>query len=278
MYNNLWLDDVVVRALKEDIHYRDVTSEHLIEPNQRSKAKFLFKEDGVLCGIGVIERVFMQLCPGEFKLECFAKDGDFLEKATVFAEIEGPSQALLMGERLSLNLMQRMSGVATLSRAYHDAVKDLKTMIVDTRKTTPNLRYLEKYAVTVGGCKNHRYNLSEGVMMKDNHIQAAGGIKPAVDKLRSKLGHTMKIEVEVSNFDQLDEALMAGVDIIMLDNMSLEDMKKAVAITANRAILEASGGITLETVRDVALTGVDVISSGELTHSYKSHDISMKFF
>lgn len=278
MYNNLWIDDVIKNALKEDINYRDVTSEHLIEPDQRSRAKFLFKEDGVLCGIGVIERVFLQLCPGAFTLKCFAKDGDYLEKGSVFAEIEGPTQALLMGERLSLNLMQRMSGVASLSRAYAEEVKDLGTMIVDTRKTTPNLRYLEKYAVTVGGCKNHRYNLSEGVMMKDNHIQAAGGIQAAVDKLRSKLGHTMKIEVEVSNFSQLEEALLAKADIIMLDNMSLEDMKKAVEITAKRAILEASGGITLKTVRAVALTGVDVISSGELTHSYKSHDISMKFY
>lgn len=278
MYNNLWLDDVIRSALKEDINYRDVTSEHLIEPDQRSRAKFLFKDNGVLCGIGVIERVFLQLCPGDFNLQLYAQDGDYLEKGSIFAEIEGPTQALLMGERLSLNLMQRMSGVATLSRAYYEQVKDLKTMIVDTRKTTPNLRYLEKYAVTVGGCKNHRYNLSEGVMMKDNHIQAAGGIQEAVDKLRSKLGHTMKIEVEVSNFQQLEEALSAGVEIIMLDNMSLEDMKKAVDITAKRAILEASGGITLETVRAVAQTGVDVISSGELTHSYKSHDISMKFF
>lgn len=278
MYNNLWLDDVIRSALKEDINYRDVTSEHLIELDQRSRAKFLFKEDGVLCGIGVIERVFLQLCPGDFSLQLYAQDGDYLEKGSVFAEIEGPTQALLMGERLSLNLMQRMSGVATLSRAYYEQVKDLKTMVVDTRKTTPNLRYLEKYAVTVGGCKNHRYNLSEGVMMKDNHIQAAGGISEAVDKLRSKLGHTMKIEVEVSNFQQLEEALSAGVEIIMLDNMNLEDMKKAVEITAKRAILEASGGITLETVRAVAQTGVDVISSGELTHSYKSHDISMKFF
>lgn len=278
MYNNLWLDDVIRSALKEDINYRDVTSEHLIEPDQRSRAKFLFKEDGVLCGTDVIERVFLQLCPGGFSLQLYAQDGDYLEKGSIFAEIEGPTQALLMGERLSLNLMQRMSGVATLSRAYYEQVKDLKTMIVDTRKTTPNLRYLEKYAVTVGGCKNHRYNLSEGVMMKDNHIQAAGGIRAAVDKLRSKLGHTMKIEVEVSNFQQLEEALAASVEIIMLDNMSLEDMKKAVEITANRAILEASGGITLTTVRAVAQTGVDVISSGELTHSYKSHDISMKFF
>lgn len=278
MYNNLWLDDVIRSALKEDINYRDVTSEHLIEPDQRSRAKFLFKEDGVLCGTDVIERVFLQLCPGDFSLQLYAQDGDYLEKGSIFAEIEGPTQALLMGERLSLNLMQRMSGVATLSRAYYEQVKDLKTMIVDTRKTTPNLRYLEKYAVTVGGCKNHRYNLSEGVMMKDNHIQAAGGIRAAVDKLRSKLGHTMKIEVEVSNFQQLEEALAASVEIIMLDNMSLEDMKKAVEITANRAILEASGGITLTTVRAVAQTGVDVISSGELTHSYKSHDISMKFF
>ncbi len=278
MKNNLWLDEIIDRGLKEDIHYRDITSELLIDENQRSKARFLFKEEGVLCGVAAIDRVFHRLCPNDFVVTYYHNEGDVLAKGTVFAEIEGPTQALLMGERLTLNLLQRMSGVATLSRAYAQTVKDLGTMIVDTRKTSPGLRVIEKYAVSVGGCRNHRYNLSEGVMMKDNHIQAAGGIQKGVARLREKLGHTMKIEVEVSNFEQLQEALCAGVDIIMLDNMSLEEMKQAVAIIDRRAISEASGGITLETVREVAKTGVDVISSGELTHSYKSHDISMKFY
>lgn len=278
MYRGLWLDEIIEKGLKEDIHYMDVTTAHLIDPEARSNARFLFKEDGVLCGVGVIEKVFSKLCGSDFQLKVYAADGDWLSKGTVFAEIEGPTAALLMGERLSLNLLQRMSGVATLSRAYADRVKDLGTMIVDTRKTSPGLRVVEKYAVTVGGCKNHRYNLSEGVMMKDNHIHAAGGIRPGVERLRSKLGHTMKIEVEVSNFEQLEEALAVGVEIIMLDNMSLEQMKEAVLRINGRAISEASGGITLETVRAVAETGVDVISSGELTHSYKSHDISMKFY
>lgn len=278
MYNGLWLEEIIEKGLKEDIHYMDVTTAHLIEKGSRSKAKFIFKQDGVLCGVGVIEKVFSKLCGSDFSLRLLHRDGEVLKVGTVFAEIEGPTEALLMGERLALNLLQRMSGVATLSRAYADLVSDLPTMIVDTRKTSPGLRVIEKYAVTVGGCRNHRFNLSEGVMMKDNHIHAAGGIKAGVDKLRSKLGHTMKIEVEVSNFDQLQEALDAGVDIIMLDNMSLEQMEKAVKIIDKRAISEASGGITLETVRAVALTGVDVISSGELTHSYKSHDISMKFY
>lgn len=278
MYRGLWLDEIIEKGLKEDIHYMDVTTAHLIEPGARSHARFLFKEDGVLCGVGVIEKVFGKLCGSDFNLKLLAQDGQWLEKGTVFAEIEGPTAALLMGERLSLNLLQRMSGVATLSRAYSEKVKDLRTMIVDTRKTSPGLRVVEKYAVTVGGCRNHRYNLSEGVMMKDNHIHAAGGIRPGVERLRSKLGHTMKIEVEVSNFEQLEEALDVGVDIIMLDNMSLDQMREAVTMINGRAISEASGGITLETVRAVAETGVDVISSGELTHSYKSHDISMKFY
>jgi nicotinate-nucleotide pyrophosphorylase (carboxylating) len=278
MYTGMMLDEIIERGLKEDIHYIDVTTAHLIDEKARSKAKFLFKEDGVLCGVGIIERVFNKLCPGDFSVECYHKDGDSLEKGTIFAEIEGPTQSLLMGERLTLNLMQRMSGVATLSKAYHDQVSDLGTMIVDTRKTSPGLRVIEKYAVQVGGCRNHRYNLSEGVMIKDNHIQASGGISLAVSKIRSKIGHTMKIEVEVSNFDQLDEALASGAEIIMLDNMSLEMMTEAVRRIDKKAISEASGGITLETVRKVAETGVMVISSGELTHSYRSHDISMKFY
>lgn len=278
MYTGMLLDELIERGLKEDIHYMDVTTEHLIDSAARSKAKFLFKEDGVLCGVGIIERVFNKLCSGNFQVKTYYADGDYLVKGTVFAEIEGPSQSLLMGERLTLNLMQRMSGIATLSKAYHDQVADLGTMIVDTRKTSPGLRFVEKYAVQVGGCRNHRFNLSEGVMIKDNHIQAAGGIMPAVTKIRSKIGHTMKIEVEVSNFEQLEEALMAGADIIMLDNMDVATMKEAVKRIDKRAISEASGGITLETVRGVAETGVDVISSGELTHSYRSHDISMKFF
>ncbi len=278
MYTGMMLDEIIERGLKEDIHYIDVTTAHLIDEKARSKAKFLFKEDGVLCGVGIIERVFNKLCPGDFSVVLYHKDGDSLENGTIFAEIEGPTQSLLMGERLTLNLMQRMSGVATLSKAYHDQVSDLGTMIVDTRKTSPGLRVIEKYAVQVGGCRNHRYNLSEGVMIKDNHIQASGGIALAVSKIRSKIGHTMKIEVEVSNFDQLDEALASGADIIMLDNMSLEMMAEAVRRIDKKAISEASGGITLETVRKVAETGVMVISSGELTHSYRSHDISMKFY
>lgn len=278
MYTGMLLDELIERGLKEDIHYMDVTTEHLIELSERSKAKFLFKEDGVLCGVGIIERVFNKLCPGQFEVKIYQQDGDWLTKGTVFAEIEGPSQSLLMGERLALNLMQRMSGIATLSKAYADQVAEYGTMVVDTRKTSPGLRFIEKYAVQVGGCRNHRFNLSEGVMIKDNHIQAAGGIKPAVEKIRSKIGHTMKIEVEVSNFEQLEEALAVRADIIMLDNMSLEMMTEAVKRIGDRAISEASGGITLETVKAVAKTGVSVISSGELTHSYRSHDISMKFF
>lgn len=276
MYAGLMLDDVIQRAIKEDINYMDITTEHLIESFAQSRAKFLFKEDGVYCGSGVIQKVFDTLKPGCVSVTHFHKDGDFVAKGTVVAEVEGPTQVLLMGERVALNLIQRMSGIASLAKKYSDAVEGTGTMIVDTRKTSPGLRAIEKYAVTVGGCRNHRFNLSEGVMIKDNHIQASGGIRKAVEKIRNKIGHTMKIEVEVSNFVQLEEALAVSVDIIMLDNMSPEDISKAVKIINKRAISEASGGITLDTVRSFAEAGVDVISSGELTHSYKSHDISMK--
>lgn len=278
MYAGLMLDDIIHRALKEDLNYMDVTTEHLIDPSSISKARFLFKESGVFCGAGVIERVFNALKPGSVRVTVLFAEGDWIEKGTVVAEVEGPTQVLLIGERVALNLIQRMSGIATLSRKYFDAVAGTGAVVVDTRKTSPGLRVIEKYAVQVGGCRNHRYNLSEGVMIKDNHIQAAGGIKPAVDKIRAKIGHTMKIEVEVSNFVQLDEALNAGADIIMLDNMTPDDLAKAVGRIGGRAISEASGGITLETVRAYAESGVNVISSGELTHSYKSHDISMKFY
>lgn len=276
MYAGLMLDEIIQRAIKEDINYMDVTTEHLIPATDVSKARFLFKEDGVYCGEGVIQRVFDALKPGAVEVTHYYRDGAVITKGTLVAEVKGPTQVLLMGERVALNLMQRMSGIATLSAKYAEAVKGTKAVVVDTRKTSPGLRVIEKYAVTVGGCRNHRFNLSEGVMIKDNHIQAAGGITQAVTRIRGAIGHTMKIEVEVANLDQLEEALSVGADIIMLDNMSLDLMAKAVEITGGRAILEASGGITLETVRAVAETGVDVISSGELTHSYKSHDISMK--
>ncbi len=198
-----------------------------------------------------------------------------MENKTLIAEVEGPANDMLKAERLALNLLQRMSGIATMSERFSSAVKPYNTKIVDTRKTTPGLRQLEKYAVRVGGAFNHRYSLSDAVMIKDNHIKASGGITKAVESIQSKLGHTTKIEVEVTNLKELREAFEAGADIVMLDNMTNDMMKKAVEEFGDKVVLEASGGVTLETVEGIAATGVHVVSVGALTHSYKSLDISM---
>jgi nicotinate-nucleotide pyrophosphorylase (carboxylating) len=274
--NTLLIKEIVERGLREDIHYIDLTTDLLIAPESRNRARIVFKEAGVLCGRQVIQAVFDMLAPGEMHYSYFAQEGDLIQSGTLMAEIEGPTQALLKGERLCLNLLQRMSGIASVARKYVQAVEGTPAKVVDTRKTTPGLRALEKYAVKCGGCYNHRFNLSEGVMIKDNHIKACGSIRKAIETLRGELGHTVKIEVEVPDLKGLEEALEAGAEIIMLDNMSPEGVREAVVFTAGRAILEASGGVTLETVRAYAQTGVDVISSGELTHSVRALDIHMK--
>ncbi len=275
MLNKFYVDRLIEAALLEDINYIDAATDLLIEEEQQGSARFIAKADGILCGIDIALRVFELIQP-DFKAEVYKRDGDELKQGDIIAEISGCTKTILKGERTALNLIQHMSGVATATNKAVKLVEGTNASIADTRKTLPGLRPIEKYAVTVGGGRNHRYNLSDCAMLKDNHVDAGGGITNAVNKLREKLGHTVKIELEVRNLDELREALSVDVDIIMLDNMSCEDMKKAVQITNGQAKLEASGGITDETIRAVAETGVDIISMGAITHSVKAFDISLK--
>lgn len=275
MLNQFYVDDLIKSALKEDINYIDITTDNLIPQDQEGEAKFLAKAEGVLCGIDVALRVFTLIQP-DFQYEVFIKDGEYVKKGDIIATVKGKTRTILKGERTALNLLQHMSGIATMTNKIVKIVEGTNASIADTRKTLPGLRPIQKYAVTVGGGKNHRYNLSDAAMLKDNHVDAGGGITGAVKKLRSRLGHMAKVELEVRNLDELKEALSVDVDVIMLDNMDNETMKKAVEITNGKALLEASGGITEETIRGVAETGVDIISIGALTHSVKAFDISLK--
>ncbi|MEN6347906.1 MAG: carboxylating nicotinate-nucleotide diphosphorylase [Syntrophomonas sp.] len=273
--NNLSLDDLIKSALEEDIGHGDVTTMSLIPEEQEGKGIFYAKAEGIVAGTMVCSRVFNHLDSGiEFKV--FKNDGESVAPGDIIAEAQGKMQALLMGERVALNFLQRLSGIATKTRCMTELIKHFKAVLVDTRKTTPGLRALEKYAVTVGGARNHRFALYDGVMIKDNHIQAVGGIQKAVSLARQTVPHTLKIEVEVESLQQLKEALEAQADIIMLDNMDAETMKKAVEMVNGRALLEASGGITAESIAEIARTGVDYISCGALTHSVYSLDISFK--
>lgn len=271
----LYVDDIIKNALKEDINYIDVSSDYLIPEDQTDEAYFVAKADGVLCGIDIAMRVF-ELLDETFEKEVFFKDGDKIKKGDILVKFKGKTVLLLKGERTALNLIQHLSGIAGAANEAVELCKGTNAQITDTRKTLPGLRALQKYAVTCGGGKNHRFNLSDCAMLKDNHIDAGGGITNAVKILRSKLGHTTKIEVETRNLDEVREAVAAGADIIMLDNMTNETMREAVRIIDGKAKTEASGGITNETIRAVAETGVDIISIGALTHSVKAFDISMK--
>ncbi|SHK17400.1 carboxylating nicotinate-nucleotide diphosphorylase [Tepidibacter formicigenes] len=275
MINNIIIDNIIKNALMEDINYIDITTDNLIEDSHISKGNFLAKEDGIICGIEIAKRVFFIL-DEKIEFHVLRKDGEFVKKGDIIATVEGNTKNLLKGERTSLNIIQRLSGIATKTNKIVNLVKEYNIKIVDTRKTTPNLRVLEKYAVKIGGGYNHRYNLSESVMIKDNHIKVLGSIKEAVNKIREKIGHTVKVELEVKNLDELKEALDLNVDIILLDNMSIEEMKQAVKINNGKSTLEASGNIDEENIVDVAKTGVNVISMGALTHSFRSLDISMK--
>ena len=269
------IDDVIKRALEEDINYVDVTTDYLVSDEARSEAIFVSKDEGVLAGIDIAARVFQMIDP-EVKVTIHLQDGSPVKKGDIIAEISGRTKSLLKGERTSLNLVQHLSGIATATNRCVKLVEGTNASVTDTRKTLPGLRALQKYAVVAGGGKNHRFNLSDGAMLKDNHIDAYGSLTRAVNVLRSKIGHMVKIEVETRSLEELEEALSAGADVIMLDNMDGPTMKKAVEITAGRAKLEASGNITLENIREVALTGVDIISLGALTHSVQCFDISMK--
>lgn len=269
------VDDIIKNALKEDINYIDVATDLTLDSSNIQQGVFLAKADGVLCGIDVALRVFELLYDG-FEYSVYKKDRDTVKKGDVIARVTGPVTFLLKGERTALNLLQHMSGIATETRRCVELVKGTKAGIADTRKTLPGLRALQKYAVTCGGGKNHRFNLSDCAMLKDNHIDACGGIEKAVGILREKIGHTVKIEVETRNLDEVAQALNAGADIIMLDNMDNDTMKKAVELMDGKALSEASGGITHDTIAAVAQTGVDIISIGALTHSVTAFDISMK--
>ncbi len=270
-----YVDDVITRALKEDINYIDVASDYLIPDTQRDAAYFIAKADGVLCGLSVALRTF-ELLDDTFTAKVYKQDGDKIQKGDLIAEFSGKTVLLLKGERTALNLLQHMSGIATATAKAVDLVKGTNAQITDTRKTLPAMRALQKYAVVCGGGKNHRFNLSDGAMLKDNHIDAGGGITNAVAALRGKLGHMVKIEVETRNLEEVREAVAAGADIIMLDNMSNEMMREAVCVIDGKAKTEASGGITLETLAETAKTGVDIISLGALTHSVHAFDISMR--
>lgn len=269
-----YIDDIIKKALLEDINYIDVAADNVLDDTHISKAKFLAKASGIVCGVDVALRVFELL--GKFKIAKYMSDGQSVNYGDIIAEIEGPTALLLKGERTALNLIQHMSGIATMTAEAVKKVEGTNAQVTDTRKTLPGLRALQKYAVTCGGGKNHRFNLSDAAMLKDNHIDACGSITNAVNKLRKKIGHTVKIEVETRNLEEVKEALATGCEIIMLDNMSLDTMKQAVELCNKKALLEASGNITAETIRDVALTGVDIISIGALTHSVKAFDISLK--
>ena len=272
--NKIYVDNLIKTALLEDINYCDVTTDYLIPAEQMGKGKLVAKAEGILCGVEVAARVF-ELIDSDIKIEILIKDGESVKYGDEIMRLEGRTASLLKGERTALNLIQHMSGIATAANQATKLVEGTNASIADTRKTLPGMRPLQKYAVMTGGAKNHRYNLSVAAMLKDNHIDAAGGITAAVTALRKKIGHMTKIEVETRNLDELKEALAVGADIIMLDNMSPELMKEAVEITNGRAVLEASGGITNETLRAVAESGVDIISIGALTHSVKAFDISM---
>lgn len=271
-----YIDSIINTALEEDIHYVDVTTDYLLPDGHTSSAYYIAKAEGVVCGLDIAKRVF-ELVGGGVQFDAKMKDGDKVKKGDIIAEMSGDTKTLLKGERTALNILQHMSGIATATNHCVELVKGTNAKITDTRKTLPGLRRLQKYAVIVGGGRNHRYNLSEGAMLKDNHIDVYGGIVPAVTALREKIGHMTKIEVEVRDLDELQQALSVNCELIMLDNMSCADMAKAVEITAGRALLEASGNVTEENIAEIAKTGVDIISLGALTHSVQCFDISMRF-
>lgn len=272
---DFYTDKIIRTALEEDINYIDLATDYLLDDNDQSTASFIAKASGVLCGIDTALRVF-KLLDDTIKAEAYIKDGEKVEKGDVIAVISGKTKTILKGERTSLNILQHMSGIATETAKYSECCKGTRAHVAETRKTLPGLRALEKYAVVIGGGKNHRFNLSDGAMLKDNHIDAYGGIENAVKALREKIGHMVKIEVEVRNEQELNEALSAQADVIMLDNMTAEQMKRCVEIAGGRAVLEASGNITLDNMAETAKTGVDIISVGALTHSVKAFDISLR--
>ncbi|MDE5721908.1 MAG: carboxylating nicotinate-nucleotide diphosphorylase [Clostridia bacterium] len=268
-------DELIKLALKEDIFNEDVSTNAVIKNYVKGSVQLICKQDGVICGLHVFERTF-KILDADTQFAFFAKDGDKVKKGQLIAEVVGDIRVLLSGERTALNFLQRMSGIATYTAEVVKLLEGSKTKLLDTRKTTPNMRLFEKYAVKVGGGNNHRYNLSDGILLKDNHIGAAGGVKQAVERAKAYASFVRKIEVEVENLEMCREALEAGADIIMLDNMSPEDMKKAVRLIDGKATTECSGNVTRENIKNIIDTGVDYVSSGALTHSAPILDLSLK--
>lgn len=274
--NNILLDKIINQALEEDLAWGDITTEGTVPSTKKSSANLVAKQDGIICGLDVFERV-MKIVDNQTSVIKNFNDGDSIKKGDIIAQIKGFSKSILSAERVALNLLQHMSGIATQTANIVSKLINTNVKIADTRKTTPNLRVLEKYAVRVGGGTNHRFNLADGVLIKDNHINAAGSITNAVNSAKAYIPHTVKIEVETENLEQVQEALDCGADIIMLDNMDIATMRKAVDLINKRAITEASGNMGEKDLIEVASTGVDIISIGALTHSVKAMDISLKF-
>lgn len=274
MLSKFYLKDHVKMALEEDIGFGDITTEYLAEDDDMLSGELNTRSEGVLCGVEVFKTVFEVLASNEVKIKFYYKDGDKINKGDKIADFSGPAKYLLMGERVALNYIQRMSGIATETRKYQDAIGNYKAKIVDTRKTTPNFRAFEKYSVKIGGGALHRFNLSDCAMIKDNHIRLAGSLTNAVNKLRKNLSHAHKIEVECDTLEQVQEAIDVKADIIMLDNMTLENMKKAVDMINGKAVVEASGNVNLETVNAIASTGVDIISSSAIVAKAPTLDLA----
>ncbi len=269
------VDDYIINTLKEDITSEDVSTNAVMPEDKQGKADLICKQDGVICGLDVFERTF-KLLDDTSRFEANFKDGDFVKKGDLIGVIYGDVKAILSGERTALNYLQRMSGIATMTRDYVNELKDYKTVLLDTRKTTPNMRPFEKHAVKVGGATNHRYNLSDGVLLKDNHIGAAGSVTKAIEMAKAYAPFVRKIEIETETLDQVKEALDAGADIIMLDNMDNDTMRKAVEMIGDKAQTECSGNVTKERLKEIAEIGVDFVSCGALTHSAMIMDVSLK--
>lgn len=269
------MDEYILHALKEDITSEDVSTNAVMPDKKQGTAQLICKADGIICGLEVFERTFT-LLDETFRFDTDVKDGDRVEKGQLIGTLFGDIRALLSGERTALNYLQRMSGIATVTNEYAKELEGTKTTLLDTRKTTPNMRPFEKYAVTVGGGRNHRYNLSDGVLLKDNHIGAAGSVKKAIEMAKDYAPFVRKIEIETESIEQVKEALEAGADIIMLDNMNNDTMKKCVELIGDKAETECSGNVTKERLREIAAIGVDYVSSGALTHSAPVLDVSLK--
>lgn len=268
------MEEHIKEALKEDIGFEDITTDNIANESDYIKGKLNTRETGILCGVEVFKTVF-KLLSSDIKIKFYFKDGDKINKGDMLADIEGPAREVLTGERVALNYIQRMSGIATETNKYKVKIGEMPTKIVDTRKTTPNFRIFEKYSVKIGGGALHRFNLSDCAMIKDNHIKLAGSITKAVTKLKENISHAHKIEVECDTLEQVKEAVSTGIDIIMLDNMTLDTMKKAVQIINKKAIIEASGNVNLNTVYDIAKCGVDIISSSAIVAKAPTLDIAL---